>query len=94
MAGMARVPPGRLRWAVAVVVAVLVFVNVIDVRVVHASLVLGPVGAASLLVISRWAGLSWRELGLGAGTWRRGLAWAFGAIGAVGACSRQAQRFR
>ena len=37
MAGMARRSGGRLRWAVAVVVAVLVFVNVIDVRVVHTS---------------------------------------------------------
>jgi membrane protease YdiL (CAAX protease family) len=77
------VPPGRLRWALAVVVAVLVAVNVIDVRVAHASLVLGPAGAAGLLAVARWAGLSWRELGLGSGTWRRGLVWAFGAIGAA-----------
>ena len=76
-------PPGRLRWAVAVVVAVLVVVNVVDARVAHASLVLGPAGAAGLLAIARWAGLSWQELGLGRGTWRRGLIWASGAIGAV-----------
>jgi membrane protease YdiL (CAAX protease family) len=74
---------GRLHWAVAVVVVVLVCVNVIDIRVAHASLVLGPAGAAGLLALARWAGLSWQELGLGAGTWRRGLVWAFGAIGAV-----------
>jgi membrane protease YdiL (CAAX protease family) len=84
MEGMSCVPRGRLRWAVAAVVAVLVFVNVIDARVAHASLVLGPTGAAGLLAIARWAGLDWRELGLGKGTWRRGLVWAFGAIGAVG----------
>ena len=77
-------PPGRLHWAVAVVIVVLVCVNVIDIRVTHASLVLGPAGAAGLLALARWAGLSWQEVGLGAGTWRRGLVWAFGAIGAVG----------
>ena len=76
-------PPGRLGWAVAVVVAFLAVVNVIDIRVAHASLVLGPAGAAVLLAIARWAGLSWQEVGLGRGTWRRGLVWASGAIGAV-----------
>ncbi len=83
MAGTSGNPPRRLDWAVAVVVVVLGFVNVIDVRVAHASLVLGPVGAAGLLAIARWAGLSWQELGLGRGTWRRGLVWASCAIGAV-----------
>ena len=61
----------------------LVAVNVVDNRVAHASLVAGPVGAAGLLLVARRAGLSWRELGLGAGTWRRGLIWALAAIGAV-----------
>jgi membrane protease YdiL (CAAX protease family) len=70
-------------WAVAVIVAFLTFVNVIDVRVAHASLVVGPAAAAGLLVLARRAGLSWHELGLGAGTWRRGLAWAAAGIGAV-----------
>jgi membrane protease YdiL (CAAX protease family) len=76
-------PSGRVGWAVAAVVPILAAVNVVDVRVAHASLVLGPVGAAGLLAIARWAGLSWQELGLGSGTWRRGLIWASGAIGAV-----------
>jgi membrane protease YdiL (CAAX protease family) len=71
------------RRAVAVIVAFLALVNVIDVRVAHASLVLGPAAAAGLLVFARRAGLSWPELGLGAGTRRRGLAWAAAAIGAV-----------
>jgi len=83
MAETAGEPPGRLGWAIAVVVAVLVFVNVIDFRVAHAPLVLGPVGAVGLLAIARWARLSWQELGLGRGTWRRGLIWAAGAIGVV-----------
>lgn len=83
MAGTSDHSPERLRWAIAVVVVILGFVNVIDVRVQHASLVLGPVGAAGLLAIARRAGLSWQELGLGKGTWRPGLIWALGAIGTV-----------
>jgi len=75
--------PGRLGWAIAIVIAALVVVNVVDARVAHASLVVGPVGAAGFLAIARWAGLSWQELGLGRGTWRRGLIWAACAIGAV-----------
>jgi hypothetical protein len=75
--------PERLGWTVAVVLAVLVVVNVVGARVAHAPLVIGPAGAAGLLAIARWAGLSWQELGLGRGTWRRGLIWAAGAIGAV-----------
>src|SRR4029077_6704990 len=74
--------PGRQGWAVAGVLAVLALVSAIDATVAHASLVLGPAGAAGLLVIARWARLSWPELGLGSGTWRRGLIWAAGSIGA------------
>jgi membrane protease YdiL (CAAX protease family) len=69
--------------AVAVTVGILAVVNVVDARVPHASLVAGPVCAALLLGIARLAGLSWAELGLGPGTWRPGLKWAGGAIGAV-----------
>ena len=94
MAGTSCVPPGRLRWAVAVVVAFLVVVNVIDDRVAHAALVLGPVGAVGLLAVARWAGLGWRELGLGEGTWRRGLVWASVRSEPWQWCSRQAPRFR
>jgi membrane protease YdiL (CAAX protease family) len=83
MAGGSCVPGGRLGWAIAVVIAVLALVNVVDVRVAHASLVLAPAGAAGLLAVGRWAGLTWQELGLGSGTWRRGLVWALVAIGAV-----------
>src|SRR5262249_25355180 len=74
---------GRLGWAIGIVVVVLAGVNVADYRVPHATLVLGPAGAAALLVLARWAGLSWQELGLGRGTWRRGLTWAAAEIGAV-----------
>ena len=83
MAGTPAQPQRRLGWAIAAVVVILGCVNVVDIRVRHASLVVGPVGAAGLLAIARWAGLSWQELGLGRGTWRRGLLWALCAIGAV-----------
>jgi uncharacterized protein len=83
MAGLSFLPRERVDWAIAIVITFLVVANVVDVRVGHASLVLGPVGAAALLALARWAGLGWRELGLGQGTWRRGLLWALVAIGAV-----------
>ena len=83
MAGLSCIPRGRFDCAAVIVIAVLVVVNVVDVRVAHASLVLGPAGAAGLLALARWAGLSWAELGLGRGTWRRGLRWALVAIGVV-----------
>lgn len=69
------------RLAVAITVVLLVVVNVVDVRVAHASLVVGPVCAAVLLGLARLAGLSWQELGLGPGTWRRGMKWAGAIIG-------------
>jgi uncharacterized protein len=83
MARLSCVPRDRAGWAVVIVVVFLVAVNVIDVRVAHAALLLGPAGAAGLLVLARWAGLSWAELGLGRGTYQRGLLRALAAIGAV-----------
>jgi membrane protease YdiL (CAAX protease family) len=76
-------PPRRDGWAIAAVLAIMAFVNVADIRVAHASLVLGPAGAAGLLALGRWARLSWQELGLGRGTWQRGLVWAAVATGAL-----------
>ena len=73
-----RISPGL---AVAVTVVILAIVNVVDVLVPHASLVAAPVCAAVLLGLARLAGLSWQELGLGPGTWRRGLTWAAAIIG-------------
>jgi len=83
MARVSCVLRGRLDWAIAITIVFLVLVNVIDIRVKNASLILGPAGAAGLLALARWAGLSWAELGLGRGTWWRGLRWALAAIGAV-----------
>lgn len=73
---MARTLRISTRGAVAVVVLILAAVNVVDIRVAHASLVAGPLTAAGLIAIARLAGLSWRDLGLGPGTWRPGLRWA------------------
>jgi len=70
------------RLAVVAVIVILAAVNVVDVRVPHAALVVGPACAALLLWLARLAGLSWAELGLGPGTWRGGLRWA-GAVMAV-----------
>jgi uncharacterized protein len=83
MARLRCLPRGRLDWALVIVIAVLVVVNVTDIRVAHAALVLAPAAAAGLLALARWAGLSWAELGLGRATWQRGLRWAGAAIGAV-----------
>jgi uncharacterized protein len=69
--------------AVPAVVAILACVNVIDIKVAHASLLVGPLGAAGLIALARLAGLSWQDLGLGAGTWRRGATWAAVEIAAV-----------
>lgn len=80
MARTVRFTPGV---AVPVVVAILACVNVIDVEVPHTALALGPAAAAGLVALARLAGLSWNDLGLGAGTWRRGATWAAAEIGAV-----------
>ena len=69
--------------AACVVIAILAAVNVIDIRVPHATLVAGPVCAAGLLAIGRLAGLDWAEMGVGPGTWRPGLKWAGVEIGAA-----------
>jgi membrane protease YdiL (CAAX protease family) len=71
------------RLAVVITIVILAGVNVVDVRVSHASLVVGPVCAALLLWLARLAGLSWAELGLGPGTWARGLRWAGVVIAVV-----------
>jgi uncharacterized protein len=81
MARTLRISP----WtAVVVTVVVLAALNVVDIRVAHASLVVGPVCVAGLVALARLAGLSWQDLGLGPGTWRPGLRWAGAEIAIVG----------
>lgn len=74
------IPP---ELAVCVAVVILAVVNVVDYRIAHVALGVGPVTAAVLLVIARLAGLSWADLGLGPGTWRRGVTWAAAIIAIV-----------
>jgi CAAX protease family protein len=77
---MPQLSPGP---AVVVAVVLLAAVNVADVLVPHASLAAGPACAAVLLALARLSGLSWAELGLGGGTWRRGAVWAAAETGIV-----------
>src|SRR5580693_1796678 len=81
--GKRRAPRFTPRLAVVLTIVILAAVNVVDVRVPHAALVVGPCCAALLLWLARLAGLSWAELGLGPGTWRPGLRWAGAVIGIV-----------
>jgi CAAX protease family protein len=67
--------------AVFIAVAIMAVANVVDVRVPHAALGVGPGCAIVLLALARLAGLSWAELGLGPGTWRRGATWGAAVIG-------------
>jgi uncharacterized protein len=81
MARTLRITP---RAALAVVIVVLGLLNVVDIRVARASLMVGPVVVAGLTGVARLAGLSWQDLGLGPGTWRPGLRWAAVEIAIVG----------
>ena len=67
--------------AVVLVVVLLAVINVVDIRVRHAALVIGPVGAIALVATARLAGLSWEELGFR--NIRRGLKWAGVIVGAA-----------
>ena len=67
--------------AVVLVVVLLAVINVVDIRVRHASLAVGPVGALVLVATARLAGLSWEELGFRNA--RRGLRWAGVIVGAA-----------
>ena len=40
-------------------------------------------GVLALVALARSSGLTWRELGIGPGTWRAGLRWGGGALAAV-----------
>jgi uncharacterized protein len=66
------------------VIVVLALLNVVDIRIARASLIVGPVVVAGLTAVARLAGLSWQDLGLGPGTWRPGLKWAAVEIGLAG----------
>ncbi|MFC5909136.1 CPBP family intramembrane glutamic endopeptidase [Streptacidiphilus monticola] len=78
--------PPRIGAATATVltVAVLVLTNLLNNRWLHGwGLVVSPVVTLLLLGLWRWSGGSWAGVGLGPGTWARGLRWAGALIGLV-----------
>ena len=88
--------PSRRRTAVTlgVVVAVLFVANLLPrFGPAHASLLYGPALAAALLAFARRRGLSWDDLGLARGRWRRGAAYAVCASALVGVCYAVAAAF-
>jgi membrane protease YdiL (CAAX protease family) len=78
MAPTFRISPGQ---ASVFVVVVLIGINVLDIKVEHASLVVGPVGGVVLVATARLAGLSWEEIGFR--HVRRGLKWSGVIVGAA-----------
>lgn len=61
----------------ALTLGVLVASNVLSNRLLPGAAVLvGVLAAAACLVLARWDGASWADLGLGPGTYGRGLRWA------------------
>jgi membrane protease YdiL (CAAX protease family) len=70
--------------ALVVVLLILVIVNVwVHVGPRRAQLVTGPLAAVVLLAVGRAAGLSWDQLGLGAGSLARGARWGGACAGIV-----------
>jgi membrane protease YdiL (CAAX protease family) len=76
---------GRLRAALATVGVLVVVAVCGQFGPQHTMLVVGPLGAALLLLLGRRAGLSADDVGLGRGSWGRGAAYAVVCIAAVAA---------
>jgi uncharacterized protein len=74
----------RLHVDIAVVVVVLVLTNLIaHFTTPWASIATVPAAAVGLVVLVRWRGLGWTELGLGREHWRSGLGYALAAVAVV-----------
>lgn len=74
----------RLRLDVAVVVVVLVLTNVVaHFTTPWASIATVPAAAVGLVVLMRYRGLAWVDLGLGREHWRSGMAYALVAVAVV-----------
>jgi membrane protease YdiL (CAAX protease family) len=74
-----------MTFTALLVVAVLIVVNVAEKLIPHSSVVVGPVAAAALIVLSHRAGLTWDDEGLARRTWGKGTRWALVCVGAVAA---------
>ncbi|MGC1214961.1 MAG: CPBP family intramembrane glutamic endopeptidase, partial [Micromonospora sp.] len=74
----------RFTAVLGAVLGLLVVVNVLrEYGPAGAGVVVGPVAAVALVVLSRRSGLSWSDLGLSRGTWAKGAALAVSAVAAV-----------
>ncbi|MDP7724781.1 CPBP family intramembrane glutamic endopeptidase [Mycobacterium sp. TY814] len=74
----------RLYADIAVVVAVLVLTNVVaHFTTAWASIATVPLAAIGLVLLVRWRGLDWAELGLGREHWRSGVGYAVAAVALV-----------
>ncbi len=84
---MTAAAPTRLRIHVdiAVIVLVLVLTNLVaHFTTPWASVATVPAAAVGLVLLMRYNGLGWAELGLGREHWKSGLAYALGAVAVVG----------
>ncbi|WP_205873001.1 CPBP family intramembrane glutamic endopeptidase [Mycobacterium camsae] len=74
----------RVHLDIAVVVAVLVLTNLVaHFTTAWASIATVPLAAVGLVVLVRWRGLDWAELGLGREHWRSGMGYALAAVALV-----------
>lgn len=74
----------RIYVDIAVVVAVLVLTNLIaHFTTPWASIATVPVAAVGLVLLLRWRGLDWAELGLGRKHWKSGMSYALAAVALV-----------
>jgi uncharacterized protein len=84
--GAAELPTHQLRLDVAVVVVVLVLTNLIaHFTTPWASVATVPAAAFGLVVLMRYRGLEWADLGLGRAHWKSGMAYAAAAVAVVAA---------
>lgn len=86
MSDQAQAPSNRLRLHadIAVVVAVLVLTNLVaHFTTAWASIATVPAAAVGLVLLVRWRGLDWAELGLGREHWKSGMGYALAAVALV-----------
>lgn len=74
----------RIHLDIAVVVVVLVLTNLIaHFTTPWASIATVPAAAVGLVVLMRWRGLAWADLGLGREHWKPGMGYAVAAVAVV-----------
>ena len=74
----------RIHLDIAVVVVVLVLTNLIaHFTTPWASIATVPAAAVGLVILMRWRGLGWADLGLGREHWRPGVGYALAAVAVV-----------